>query len=672
MSSIDPNRKDGFRPDIEGMRGIAVLLVVLFHTGVPGFGGGFIGVDVFFALSGYLITGIILNEIAKRGKLSFRNFYARRARRLLPAAGLVVVSTLVLMFILFSPLELAKYAKWASYTSLYASNYMFLRNAFNYFANDTVANPYLHTWSLAVEEQFYLFWPALIAITLVATKARRHLAVVLVLLSAVSLALCIWLTNFRAPWAFFSLPTRAWEFGLGGLGCMLTAESLYAHRKLVAGAGWLGLVAVLASAMLFTPQTAFPGFSALLPVLGTIAVLLGWFSGLRSAPIAVLGIGPLQYLGRLSYSWYLWHWPILLFASMQFPRIAWPGKLLASILALALAHISFVTLEKPVRFHPFLLPRPGLSLCLAPVVAVIGVTASMLCQRIAQHELASAPQSSFWLAANDPRVLFDAHCLTDGRSSRVAECKYGDRSSDSTIVLFGDSHAEHWFPALDRIARENHWRLLTLLKSSCPAANVKVFNVSLKREDTDCFSWRQAALARIAALQPHLVIISESDGPVTESGRPDMRSYSIPPGDWQQGLRSTVSYLDSRNLKTIVIADVPQPVFDVPTCLSRATARKRPVHDCDVPRSVAFNEDARRAERAALGGLTNIRWVDLADRFCPNQTCLTLVDGLVVFRDGNHLTSSFSQSLAPVLKREIEGTGGVVAQQLSVAGGSYQ
>jgi len=281
MSDAAPSRKDGFRPDIEGMRGIAVLLVVLFHSGVPGFGGGFIGVDVFFALSGYLITGIILNEITKRGKLSFRNFYARRARRLLPAAGLVVVSTLVLMLLMYSPLELGKYASWASYTSLYASNYMFMRDASNYFASDVTRNPYLHTWSLAVEEQFYLFWPALIALTLIATKSRRQLAVVLTVMSAVSLAFCIWLTNYRAPWAFFGLPTRAWEFGLGGLGCMVPAEYLVRRKSLTAAVGWIGFAAVLAGSVVFTSQTPFPGLAAALPVLGTIAVLLAWFSGLR-------------------------------------------------------------------------------------------------------------------------------------------------------------------------------------------------------------------------------------------------------------------------------------------------------------------------------------------------------------------------------------------------------
>jgi peptidoglycan/LPS O-acetylase OafA/YrhL len=652
------------------MRGIAVLLVVLFHSGVPGFGGGFIGVDVFFALSGYLITGIILNEIAKRGKLSFQNFYARRARRLLPAAGLVVVSTLLLILLMYSPLELAKYAKWASYTSLYASNFAFMRSASNYFASDVSTNPYLHTWSLAVEEQFYLFWPGLIVLTLMATKARRHLATVLVVMSAASLVLCVWLTHYRAPWAFFSLPTRAWEFGLGGLGCMVPAELLSRRRNLVVVTGWLGFVAVLAGAFLFMPQTAFPGFSALLPVVGTIAILLAWFSEHRWGPIAVLGIEPLQYLGRLSYSWYLWHWPILLLATLRFPEITWWGKLMASLVALVLAHVTFVTLEKPVRFLPFLVTRPALSLCLAPLVAAAGITASVLCQRIARHELASEPQSSFWAAANDRRVLFDAHCLTASGSTRLAECTYGDRSSDTIIVLFGDSHAEHWFPAVDLIAMENHWRLLTLLKSSCPAADVTVFNVSLKRDDTECVLWRKAALARIATLHPHLVAVSEADSPVADPAR-GIRSHSISADEWQRGLRSTVSYLDSRDLKTIVIADVPRPEFDVPTCLSRAAAQSRSVQDCNVSRSAAFNEDARRAERAAITGLNNTRLVDLADQFCPNQTCPTLVEGQVVFRDGNHLTSSFSRSLAPVLQHEIDKMGNLVAHRLSVAGDAY-
>lgn len=651
-SSSDSSSSKAFRPDIEGMRGIAVLLVVLFHSGVPGFSGGFIGVDVFFALSGYLITGIILHELAKTGTFSFRNFYARRARRLLPAAGFAAISTVVLSILLYSPLELARYAKWASYTSMYASNFMFMRDASNYFASDVGTNPFLHTWSLAVEEQFYFFWPALIALTLIGTKSRRWLAFVLVGISVISLTMCIWLTHYRAPWAFFSLPTRAWEFGLGGLGCMLP-ERLVRGRKGVVLFGWLGFAGVLASACLYTPQTTFPGFTASLPVVGTIAVLVAGVTGSGYGPMALLDIAPLQYLGRLSYSWYLWHWPILLLAGIRFPGISWQGKLLAATLALVIANITFVILEKPIRFHPYLVPRPILSLALVPVVAVAGISASFLGQRIARRALHSQPQASFWAAANDQRVLFDAHCLTSGGSTRLAECNYGDTSSDAKVILFGDSHAEHWFPAVNQLALDNHWQLVTLLKSSCPAADVKVFNTSMKREDTECEAWRQSALARIAELQPELVIISESDGPVADSTR-QARSYALSPAAWKQGLRATMSYLDSQSIHAIFIADVPRPGFDVPTCLSRATAHEGAPDACNVARALALNEDARTAEQAALNGLKQARLLDFADTLCPKQVCPTMVAGQVVYRDSDHLTSSFAHSLTPLLEHEIE------------------
>ncbi len=655
MPVADSSPKKSFRADIEGMRGIAVLLVVLFHSGVPGFEGGFIGVDVFFALSGYLITGIILYELAKNGKLSFRNFYARRARRLLPAAGFAAVCTVLLSILLYSPVELARYAKWASYTSVYASNFMFMRDASNYFASDVGTNPFLHTWSLAVEEQFYLFWPALIALTLFATKSRRWLAIILVTMSAASLALCVYLTHYRAPWAFFSLPTRAWEFGLGGLACMLP-ERLVRGKIGIAALGWIGFGAVVGSACFYSPQTTFPGFAAVLPVVGTLTVLIAGVTGIAYGPMTLLNVGPLQYLGRLSYSWYLWHWPILLLTGIRFPGITWQGKLLAASVALVIAHITFLILEKPIRFHPFLMPRPGLSLALVPLIAVAGISASLLGQRIARQALTSEPQASFWAAANDRRVLFDAHCITTASSSRLAECNYGDRSSEARIVLFGDSHAEHWFPAVNQLALDNHWQLLTLLKSSCPAADVKVFNVSLKRYDTECVSWRQSALARIAELQPEVVIVSESDSPVADPTKA-ARHHALSPEAWRDGVRSTISYLDAHNVKTIFIADVPKPDFDVPTCLSRAATRNGSTDTCNVSRPSAFNEDARKAERAAVNSFPKARLLDFADTLCPNQICLAMVQGQVVFRDGNHLTSTFAHSLTPMLEREVEGLG---------------
>lgn len=227
-----------FRPDVEGLRGIAILLVVLFHCAVPGFGGGFIGVDIFFALSGYLITNLIVNEIERNGRLNFRQFYARRVRRLLPASGLVVVATLLLGFALYSPLEQAAHASMARYTLLYISNYLFMHDAADYFGRDVATNPYLHTWSLAVEEQFYLFWPAVIALALHRAGTRRRAVIVLSVICIISFGLCVWLTRVRQPWAFFGSPARAWEFGLGGLASLVRKPALSARSSWIRPLSW--------------------------------------------------------------------------------------------------------------------------------------------------------------------------------------------------------------------------------------------------------------------------------------------------------------------------------------------------------------------------------------------------------------------------------------------------
>jgi peptidoglycan/LPS O-acetylase OafA/YrhL len=649
------NPSGGFRPDIEGMRGIAVLLVVMFHCGIPGFNGGFIGVDVFFALSGYLITGLILNEIARNGELSFRNFYARRARRLLPAAGLVVLSTLLLGLLIYSPLELARFAKWAAYTSLYISNFMFVRDASNYFASDVETNPFLHTWSLAVEEQFYLIWPALIAAALLFMKSRRRLATLLVVLSTISLALCVWLTQHRQPWAFFSLPPRAWEFGLGGLACMTSAQNLRLRPAWTKVFGWAGLIAVLAGGCFYSPQTKFPGIAALLPVMGTLATLVAGTSGSSSALSALLGSRILQTLGRLSYSWYLWHWPILLMASVRFPDITWRGKLVAAALALLLAQTTFVLLERPIRISSFLIARPVLSLGLILLTAATGIMGSRAVTGYAQRSLAAGEQALFWAAANDTRPLFDGHCVVPAGVADVTLCEYGDRQSRPAAVLFGDSHAEHWFPALELIANQKRWHLFTVLKASCPAARVQVYSASLKRQDVECWSWREAALQRIVQLHPTVVVLSEKDGLVANHAHPARSgSHVVSAAEWEEGLRSTITYLDSHGVRTLVIADVPREGFDVPICLSRAAAHRWATQDCVLTREAALNEDARQAESAALRGLKSARLVDFADKLCTDSICQSVIDGQVVFRDSNHLTSTYARKLAPFLESEIE------------------
>ena len=323
LSRFRPNSRSSiFRPDIEGLRGIAVLIVVLFHCGVPGFTGGFAGVDVFFVLSGYLITGLLVNEVQKTSRLNLSNFYARRVRRLLPASALTLVVTLLMASVILAPQELMFTGRAARATALYVSNIFFAINGADYFAPEVKSNPLLHTWSLAVEEQFYLFWPLLIIVGLQLWRSKRALLAVLSALTIMSLAASVWFTARGGTFAFYELPARAWEFGIGGLAVLLPRGILKLSSRWWAGFGWLGIFAIVGSAYFIRGTADFPGWIALFPVLGTtLALVAGAEQPHRGASI-LLDTAPLQMLGLLSYSWYLWHWPFLVFSKAILPGIS--------------------------------------------------------------------------------------------------------------------------------------------------------------------------------------------------------------------------------------------------------------------------------------------------------------------------------------------------------------
>ena len=293
-----------FRPDIEGLRGIAVLLVVAFHAHIQLWRGGFLGVDIFFVLSGYLITALLLQELESSGTLNLVGFYARRARRLLPAAAVVVVFVVVAGIFLLSPIEQIRYSKTALATTLYSSNLWFIHQSSDYFAADTANNPLLHTWSLAVEEQFYFVWPVLVWIGFRMSRSRSGLCKFLAGISGLSLVACIWLTQTNQPWAFFGSPARAWEFGVGGIACMVPV-TFFKNKYGRFIVSWISLLIVLGAAMWFHPGEAFPGSRALIPALATALLLIVGAAEVTAGAGRMLGHPILQSLGRLSYSWYL-------------------------------------------------------------------------------------------------------------------------------------------------------------------------------------------------------------------------------------------------------------------------------------------------------------------------------------------------------------------------------
>ncbi len=636
---------DGYRPDIEGLRGIAVALVVAYHGGLLGASGGFIGVDVFFVLSGYLITGILVRQFERTGRLDLWTFYARRMLRLLPAATLVLLVTLVVGLVLLGPMERIEPSLSGVANALYLSNVFFLSRAMDYFAAGADTNPMLHTWSLAVEEQFYLAWPVLVLLGFRVARTRRRLFIGAALLSALSFALSLVLTYKRQPWAFFGTPARAWEFGLGAMASLVSVTTAATWRPAL---GWAGLALLLAGAWALHSGVAFPGVAALAPTLGTMAMLLAG-AGSADGVSRLLAAPPLQWIGKRSYSWYLWHWPVLVFATAYHPAQSWWERSLWMAGALVLASAMLQLFENPIRFSPRFVGRPRLA-----VGVGLACTLSSALLALAFYRGALAQGGALYDAAHAPSQLAESGCIAGFDEATPRECVYGDTASRSVVVLIGDSHANQWFPAIDAIARRNGWRLLVMTKYSCPVARVPAYNRVLRRAYTECEAWRAAAVRRLRELNPVAVIIGQFARGETKQIRADGTRDTVTYDEWRDGMRATLTALDSAQIATIIIRDSPHPGVNVPTCLSHAAHTGTTAAVCGRSRVRALDSLTFGAERAAAAGLVRVAFVDVSDEICDSTQCGPIRDELVVYRDGNHLALAFVEHLERAIARQLE------------------
>ena len=363
------------RRDIEGLRALAVAAVVLYHAGA-GLSGGFVGVDVFFVVSGFLITNLLVEERATTGRISLSKFYARRARRLLPASALVIIATVLASRALLEPLRLRDIGTDAIASGGFFANMVLAARSTDYLQSDLPPSPFQHFWSLSVEEQFYIVWPALLMVLL--WNARQGRARSLVAVGSASIAsfvLCVWQTGASQPWAFFGLHTRAWELGIGALVALAWPYVQTLDRRLRILFGWLGLTGIVASFLIFDETMAFPGRIALLPVVSTALVLMAGDST-RGGPREVLRFAPLQWIGARSYSIYLWHWPVLIVAEGHAGGPLEARERLAAVaLAVGAATLSHQLLENPIRHSIRLNHRPRLALMLGASLIVVSITA---------------------------------------------------------------------------------------------------------------------------------------------------------------------------------------------------------------------------------------------------------------------------------------------------------
>lgn len=651
-----------FRPDIEGLRALAVAGVIAFHFGLTALPGGFAGVDIFFVISGYLITRHLVAEISDTGRLDLLRFYARRARRLLPAALFVIAATLAAGAIILSPEEQALYSKGAMFASAYMINLWLIRWSFDYFANDATSNPFIHYWSLSVEEQFYLAWPALLMLAAWMKPGKRAIIVAIGIVGLVSFILCAWLTSVSQPWAFYFSPLRAWEFAAGGLASMVPARLLQERPLLGRALSLAGLTMIGVAYLTFSEDAPFPGFLALLPVAGTVLLLKAGAAGAREGTPyspdsgrnwvnAALALPPLQWTGGVSYSIYLWHWPVIVYAGMLVPELTPAERLSCLALTLALAAISYHLIENPIRRNGWLMANAARALVPALLLTGTGVAAAYGNARLAVHNLDAEQRIIAASAAEPSTARAKAGCVQDYETVTPRPCVFGD--GHRVIALFGDSHADHWSTPLIEAGRKNGYRVVTWLKNSCRASRISVWSSELKRPYAECDRWREQAIAEIIQAKPALVVISElalTSGRKMAGRGGDTDSQDA---DWRAGLRSTLTSLSQAGLKVAFIRDVPFNNANVDTCVARALWRNETPSRCDQTRAYAANDTMAAVERDIVDSIPNAAYVDLTDRFCSATICHVFIDGKLAFRDQHHMATPFAESLEPEMEKRV-------------------
>jgi peptidoglycan/LPS O-acetylase OafA/YrhL len=639
------------RSEIQALRGIAVALVVVCHLWPSVLPGGYVGVDVFFAISGFLITGHLLRE----ERISLAAFWARRARRILPAA-LFVLGVCAL-----ATLAIVPETRWPQFlteiraSALYVQNWQLAASAVDYFASADGPSPVQHYWSLSAEEQFYLVWP------IVLLALRRHAGIAMAVIALASLGYSIHDTASDPAAAYFITPTRAWEFAAGGL----LAFAGTSRRPWVS---WVGLVAIALAAVFYSPATPFPGFTAALPVAGALAVI-------SARPPAPLRFKPLLFLGDISYSVYLWHWPLLTLAPYATAgRVDTPTTLTVLMLTILLAWLTKLLIEDPIR-HRRLRVLPTFASAGVATAAVLGLVASgnaqlrgdlQAAERASAQVLASAPPC-FAAQARDPEhscrnpklrltvvpTPIEAHKQHNSPCPKLEVrgllyvCGFGvaPAKATTTVALVGDSHAAHWRAALSVVAKAKNWTGVSLSHTGCPLSKATK-NLPQPRR-SECVQWNKQVLQWFKR-HPEVttVFVSQISGGagVIAPGRDQLAAQRAGYAAAWKALPATVKEI-------IVLRDTPKVVGDTDTCVQEAIARHRPAGTaCAVSRRSALTIDS--ATRAASG---RARVIDLTSFFCDRRRCYPVIGGALVFKDQNHMTETWSASLGPYLLRALGG-----------------
>ena len=607
---------------IQGLRALAALLVTIFHAKL--LPGGFIGVDIFYVISGYLITGLIIREIENTGKLDLQSFYQRRIKRLLPTSVFVLFVTAIVGMFVLPAITRDALGRDLFAAATYISNYLFAWWENDYQNLDATPSPFIHYWSLAVEEQFYVVWP--IFILLLSRYGKRAVFRGIAAVTFLSLLLSIYQTQTSPIWAFYSLPTRAWELGFGAL-LLFVPDTFWKNRFIP----WFGVIGIALASIRFDEKTAFPGINALLPVVST-AVLIGsisiWpraFSDLSNNRIS-------QWLGSISYPLYLWHWPALVLPSSALGRpLRIRERIFCIILTIILAHFTSKYIEQPIRhkkiagkrIYQFFAATTVISLVAGVIISFS--SSSMITVKGTDYRF------NLVEVMQKPAVYGD-DCHSNYGETESGECTYGDLNSETTIVLYGDSHAAQWFPTLLRLANEKGFKLVSLTKSACPSVDVPRADQGAYK-NVHCETWRDKSVERIKQIRPAAVILSSYQYFTPPSGYSDKNKW------WKDGQERLLSSLRGSSDHLIYISDTPKPLRDIPNCLA-----SRDINTCNT------------TERTPVKIIRGFEIIDPTPWLCT-KLCPAIQDGYVVYRDSSHISVAAALALKPQLEAALVAKG---------------
>jgi peptidoglycan/LPS O-acetylase OafA/YrhL len=639
-----------YRPDIDGLRALAIISVVAFHARLSFFGGGFVGVDIFFVISGYLIGALVYRDV-RESRFSIGHFYERRVKRILPALLTVLVVCNLIAFLLLSPLELRRYCEESFSAVFSVSNiYYWLRS--NYFSPATAYKPLLMTWSLGIEEQFYLLFP--ITLFLLHWLAKRRLFHTILAFSALSFVWCVVCTNLYPSAAFYLLPTRAWELGLGVLIAILEVDRGAPARLSPTTANILaslGLAVIVLSVLVYTETTRFPGVAAALPTAGTACLILSPSSFVNRRFLANRAM---TFIGLISYSWYLWHWPLMSFARIvSGGLLSAPRAVLIAVFSLLLAVLSYYSIEQP--FRRSVTPRVRLFAgyttfaLLLGIVSFVGFKQSGWPNRVPELVKVEATvhqvEKNTCLAGfEDPVPRLRAPCIVNGPGPKAA--------------LIGDSHAAALGTTLKQLAQQHGLGFDLFTKASCaPLLGVSQRLPLHPLFEASCTAFNRAALQRVRSDPSIRVVVLAGFWSAPYLDTPDS-SYPAGKGvpaaanydELRSGLVRTIAYLQSSGKRVVVTSDVPRFEIDPMSNVRNVLIKRRgdlaallsshifsldPVAEQTLIKPADKMTDAVVKMTAAEAGA---EFVDLTENLCPESHCAFWHNGVLFYSDTHHVT----------------------------------